>query len=219
MKTRHLALAGATAFVLSALCWAGWTATITETFDGTIDQASWRFGPEDEIVAVGGNPAAFLRNTDLLAAIPVAYNVTLPTEFNNFIGFYRMDGVSELGVDLKLFNASYGVDDRPLSLGLISGDCELVLSTEQAVPRVGTGWKTFRFNVPAWKQTMPQKWVAYGSCASLPRDAAWNLVMGGFISDVRLYVGDPAAPYPVQVWSLGIDNPSITKGKFDAGPT
>ncbi len=214
MRLRVLASALGLTAVLSALCWALPSATITETFDGTIDQVSWRIGPDDEIVTDGGNPGAFLRNANVTAGIPVVLNVTLPTEFNNFVGRYRVDGVSDLGVDLNVFEASNGGDDRPVSLGLISGDCELVLS-EQAAPRPGTGWKSYRFRVPAWKQTMPEKWVAYGSCAGMPRDDAWNTVMGGQnITAVHFYLGDPAGSYPVQAWTLGVDNASITKGKF-----
>jgi hypothetical protein len=214
MRRRNLAFAAGLTVALSALCWAVPSATITETFDGTIDQASWRIGPDDEIVPAGGDPGAFLRNAKLTAAIPVVLNVTLPTEFNNFLGRYRIDGVSDLGVDLNIFAASDGVDDRPVSLGLISGDCELVLS-EQAAPNSGTGWKSYRFHVPAWKRTMPEKWVAYGSCAGMPRDDAWNYAMGGqYVTAVHFYLGDPAGSYPVQTWTVGVDNASITKGKF-----
>jgi hypothetical protein len=212
MKTRNLALAASLSVALSALGWAAWTATITETFDGPIGDASWRIGSEDEIVAGGGSPGSFLRNTDVMVAIPVVSNVTLATEFNNFIGRYRIDGVSELAVDLNVFEASDGVDVRPVSLGLVTGDCELVVS-EQAAPRLGTGWKTYRFNVPAWKQTMPQQWVAYGSCANSPRDDVWNNMMQ-WVEAVHFYLGDPAELYPLQLWSIGVDNPSITKGKF-----
>jgi hypothetical protein len=212
MRTRNLALAAVLCAVLSTLCWAAFTATITETFDGTIGEASFRMGADDEIATDGGNPGAFLRNTGVMAAIPVVGNVTLPAELNNFIGQYRMDGVSDLAVDLNVFGASFGVDVRPVSLGLSSGDCELVIS-EQSAPRPGVGWKSYRFNVPAWKQTMPQKWVAYGSCASSPRDDTWNFMMQR-VDAVRFYLGDPSAVYPVQIWSIGVDNPSITKGKF-----
>jgi dipeptidyl aminopeptidase/acylaminoacyl peptidase len=38
MRTRGLALATTLSAVLSVVCWAAWTATITETFDGTIDE-------------------------------------------------------------------------------------------------------------------------------------------------------------------------------------
>ena len=214
MRLRTIALAVGLPAILSALCWAVPSATITETFDGTIDQASWRIGPDDEIVTDGGNPGAFLRNANVTAAIPVVENVTLPTEFNNFLGRYRIDGVSELAVDLNVFDSSDGVGDRPVSLGLISGDCELVLS-EQAAPRPGTGWKSYQFHVPAWKPTMPEKWVAYGSCAGMARDDAWNTMMGGkIITAVHFYLGDPAGSYSVETWTIGVDNASITKGKF-----
>jgi hypothetical protein len=85
--------------------------------------------------------------------------------------------------------------------------------SEQAGPRPGVGWKSYRFNVPAWKQTMPPKWVAYGSCAGAPRDDVWNNMMQ-HVEAVHFYLGDPAGLYPVQIWTIGVDNPSITKGKF-----
>ena len=218
MRIRFLSSAVALSSLLAMLCWARPSGTTTETFDGTIDEASWRIEADDEIVADGGNPGAFLRNSSVMAAIPVVQNVTLPTEFNNFIGFYRRQGVADLAVDLNVLAAENALDERPLSLGLVSGTCELVLS-EQVIPRPGVGWKTFHFNVPAWKTTMPPKWVAYGSCSGLPRDDAWNLMMNQFIDGVRFYLGDPAGSYPVQIWSLGVDNPSITYGKFGEGPS
>jgi len=136
-------------------------------------------------VTDGGNPGAFLRATGLTTAIPVVENMELPSPTNPFLGRYRIDGVSEL-----------------------------VLS-EQAVPRPGVGWKTYRFNVPSWKQAMPQKWVARGTCAGMPRDDAWNFVMGGqYINAVHFYVGDPAGVYPVQTWTIGVENVRVSNGKF-----
>ena len=214
MKTRYLAPVAALSAVFSVVCWAAWTATITESFDGTIDDTFWRIPFDDEIVTDGGNPGGFLRATGLTTAIPVVENWELPSPTNPFLGRYRIDGVSELAVDLSVFGASQGVDDRPVSLGLIAGGCELVLS-EQEVPRPGVGWKTYRFNVPSWKQAMPQKWVARGTCAGMPRDDAWNFVMGGqYINAVHFYLGDPAGLYPVQTWTIGVDNVRVTNGKF-----
>lgn len=214
MRTRGLALATTLSAVLSVVCWAAWTATITETFDGTIDETFWRIPLGDEIVTDGGNPGAFLRNTGLATALPVIENMELPSPTNQFLGRYRVDSVSELDVDLNVFAASQGIDDRPLSLGLISGSCELTVS-EQAISRPGVGWKTYRFNVPSWKLTMPQKWVARGTCADMSRDDAWNFVMGGqYVTSVHFYLGDPAGNYPVQTWTIGVDNVRITKGKF-----
>lgn len=214
MKNRNLALTAVLSIALSAVCWARWAATITETFDGTIDETQWRIPFDDEIATDGGNPGAFLRTSGLVTAIPVIENLAPPSPTNPFLGRYRIDAVSELTVDLNVFEASLGADDRPVSLGLISGTCELVLS-EQVVPRPGVGWKTYRFNVPSWKQTMPQKWVARGSCAGMPSDEAWNFMMGGaYIDTVHFYLGDPAVAYPVATWTIGVDNVSITKGKF-----
>jgi hypothetical protein len=215
MKTRHVMLVIVLSALVSVLGWAEVLSTLTEDFEGTLADAYMRSGPGDEIVQAGGNPGAFLRSSATVTPIPVLSTVSeVPWIFT---GNFRILGVTELGIDVNVFAASDEADGRPVSLGLVSGDCELVLSGKE-IPRPGSGWKSCTFRVPAWKPALPAHWVAYGTCASWPPDNAWDYVMQR-VTEARFYVGDPGASYATQVWDIGFDNARVTRGKRDAGPT
>src|SRR5712691_10408931 len=93
MRVEHIAflLAGA---LLAFPVWAAPTTTTTETFDGTLDQATWRLGTLDEIAPDGGHPGAYLHNPQLDSAVPTPIYVG-PTP-SPFFGNYRASGVTSL---------------------------------------------------------------------------------------------------------------------------
>jgi len=218
MKTRRVVLSVLLSTLMSVLCWAALTRTVTEDFEGAIEEALWRAGPEDEIVPDGGNPGAFLRNAAAVAAVPTL--VTETPGSSVFTGPYGQMGVSHLGVDLEVFAVSGDVRGRPVSLGIQGGvytgsewiSCELIFPGDE-VPQPGSGWRAYTFGVPAWKRHMPSKVTVHGSCADLPRDDVWRQVIG-WVSVARFYVGDPGASYEPQAWDIAFDNPRITIGKF-----
>ena len=216
MKVSRILAVATLSLLLAGTALAAPTTTIAETFDGTLADASWRAATADTIVATGGHPGAYLRSDPLDAAVP---SLRLqPGLGPQFLGNYRFLGVSSAGLDVALFSAGFGADQRPVTLLLgsdmgtpddPSDDCELAQVSGKFVPRPGTGWKGFDFKVPSQSTTLPQGWQLVGTCAGLSPDAAWNAVIQG-VQRVRFDFGEPGFAYFFQVWSIGWDNPRIT---------
>lgn len=194
-------------------------ATVTETFDGALADATWRLGTLDEVVPNGGSPGGYLRNRQLDAAVPTpVYVGPLPSPF---FGDYRSAGVVSLGLDVNVFAASIGVDSRrAISLVLRSDmgtpddptdDCEAYLVGGKPVPRPGTGWRPYEFRVPAGETRLPAGWALRGACAGLDEDAAWNAVVEN-VTTVTFPFSDPVLFWFFQTWDVGIDNVRISFG-------
>jgi len=204
------------ALLLSGAAWAAPTITVSEPFDGTLAEASWRAATADAIVAADGHPGAYLRSDPLDAAVPSLR--VQPGLGPQFLGDYRAKGVTSAGLDVALFHADFGADQRPVTLVLgsdmgtpddPSDDCELADVGSKNVPRTGTGWKTFDFKVPSQSTTLPQGWQLVGTCAGLSPDAAWNTVIQN-VQEARFDFGEPGFFYFFQVWAIGWDNPRLT---------
>lgn len=217
MNSRHLILALAAGALLAAPAIAATTTTVSENFDGTLADATWRLGTYDQIDATGGNPDAFLHDPELDSAVPTPYYVgPLPSPF---FGDYRAASVYSLGLDVKVFAASFGVDaHRPISLVLGSDmgtptdptdDCEAYQVGAKPVPRPGSAWRSYDFRVPSDATTLPTGWTIRGFCAGLGPDDAWNAVIQN-VTRVSFPFADPDTFWYFQVWDLGIDNVRIT---------
>ena len=192
------------------------TTIFSETFDGTLDQATWRLGSFDQINLAGGNPGAYLRNPEFDSAVPTpSYVGPLPSPF---FGDYRAANVTSLGLDVVVFSATFGVDNkRPMSLVLTSDmgtpddpsdDCDVYTVGNKSVPRPGSGWHAFDFKVPSDATTLPAGWVVRGPCAGLSANDAWNAVITN-VTHVAYPFADPDTFWFFQVWDLGIDNVRI----------
>lgn len=210
---------------VAAPCWGAPSVTWTETFDGTIDEASWRVASFDTILPFGGSPDAYLRVGGLDTYAPRI--ATVAGLAPQFLGNYRGAGVIGLGVDIKLFSTDFGAEGRPVSLYLYSDmntpddpydDCEAVDVGSKNVPRPDTGWKAFDFRVPSQSVTVPPGWVMVGECGGLEPDAAWNYVIQN-VRKASFYFGEPDYFYIFQMWNIGFDNPRITLGKGGTGPS
>lgn len=213
--SRLLCLASV-AFLLAGTTWAAPATTIAEPFDGTLDDASWRAATADAIVPTDGHPGAYLRSDPLDAAVP--HLILQESLGPQFLGNYRFKGVTSAGLDVQLFRADFGADQRPVTLVLgsdmgtpddPSDDCEAAEVGPKNVPRPNTGWKTFDFKVPSASTALPQGWQLVGACAGLTPDAAWNAVIQN-VQHVRFDFGEPGFFYFFQVWAIGWDNPRIT---------
>jgi hypothetical protein len=190
--------------------------TIAETFDGTLDQATWRLGTLDAIEPAGGSPGAYLHNPQLDSAVPTpVYVGPLPSPF---FGDYRAASVTSLGLDVIVFAASIGVDNkRPISLVLTSDmgtpddssdDCDVYTVGNKNVPHPGTAWRSFDFKVPSGSTTLPSGWIVRGACAGLSANDSWNAVVT-HVTRVSFPFSDPDTLWYFQIWDLGIDNVRI----------
>ena len=215
MKLHRLAPAACIAALLALPSAAAPTITVTETYDGPVEEASWRVASFDNAVDFGGWPGAYLRVAGLDTFGPRIR--TVPGLASKFLGDYRAKGVTGLGVDVNLFATDFGAEGRPVSLYLTSGmdtpedpydDCDAVYVGAKNVPKPGTGWKSFDFRVPSHDLTLPPGWVVVGECGGLDADAAWNHVIT-HVDQASFYFGEPDWFYIFQVWTLGFDNPRI----------
>jgi hypothetical protein len=225
VSIRTFAVAVTLAALFAAPSWGMPSVTVTETFDGTIDQATWRMGTQDEILPAGGHPGAYLRVPQLDTAEPRIS--TVPSLAPQFLGDYRERGVIGLGIDVNLFDVGISAVGRPVSLFLHSNmgtpddpldDCEVVFVGPKNVPKPGAGWRPYEFKVPAWSRTLPQNWIVNGTCAGLSPDETWNRVISN-VTEASFDLGEPGYFYYFQIWDLGFDNPRITLGKGGTGPT
>ncbi len=186
---------------------------VVESFDGTIDQATWRLGLYDTIETDGGSHGGYLRNREFDAAVPQpVYVGPMPSPF---FGDYRAAGVTSLGIDVNVFSADMGIPhDRNLALVIgsdmgtpedFSDDCQAFVVNRKPLQQPGMGWRSFDFRVPSASTTLPAGWQLDGPCGGLSPDDAWNLI----ITHVT-HVGFPFAPpmtmWFYQVWDLGLDN-------------
>jgi hypothetical protein len=214
-KKSIVVLAAGALLVVPAL--ASMTRTVTETFDGTLAEATWRLGTLDEIVRDGGKPDGYLRNRELDAAVPRPVFVgPLPSPF---FGSYRAADVTALGLDVNVFAAGIGVDSSrriALVLGSDMGtpddptdDCEAYVLASKPIPRPGSGWRPFEFRVPSSALTLPAGWKILGSCAGLNEDEAWNAVIEN-VTSVTFPFAEPGTAWFFQVWDLAIDSVHIS---------
>ena len=211
-RETYLALAA----LLAIPSWAAPSTTVTETFDGTLEEATWRVAPFDVIEPSGGSPGAYLHVSGLDTFGPRIFSVEGLDQ--KFVGDYRAKGVTGLGVDVQLFGTDFALGARPISLYLNSDmgtpddtldDCDAVLVGPKNVPRAGTGWKAYDFKVPSQSATLPNGWVLVGTCGSLPPDDAWSYVIT-HVKQPSFYFGEPDFFYISQIWDVGFDNPRIT---------
>ena len=215
MNLHRTAIAASFAALLSVPCTAAPTITVTETYDGPLEEASWRVATFDNILAFGGNPESYLRVAGLDTFGPRIF--TVPELASTYLGDYRAKGVSGLGVDINLFAVDFTADGRPVSLYLSStmdtpedpfDDCDAVYVGSKNVPKPGTGWKSFDFRVPSQDVTLPPGWVLVGECGGLDPDAAWNFVIT-HVDKASFLFAEPDFFYIFQVWNVGFDNPRI----------
>ena len=217
MRSRKFILALIACLLIVAPAAAALTTTVKEDFSGTLADATWRLGTLDQIDSTGGNPGAFLHNPELDSAVPTpVYVGPLPSPF---FGNYRAANVVSLGLDVKVFAASFGVDaSRPISLVLSSDmgtpsdptdDCDAYVVGTKPVPRPGTAWRSYEFRVPSSVTGLPPRWQIRGTCAGLSNDDAWNALIQN-VTHVSFPFADPGTFWFFQVWDLGIDNVHIT---------
>lgn len=224
MRIEKVAVCVGVSVLVAALCWGFPVKSTVETFDGTLEEALWRMGANDEIVAEGGNPGAFLHDPSLASDAPSLATTGWPGPFT---GLYRDMGVIGLGVDVQVFGTNPTADDRPVSLELRNNnnspgdptdDC-IAVSVGKKLAQAERGWRSYSFHVPSYTTSLPNGWTVRGACADISPDAAWTTVMT-FVAEARFVLGDPDVPYPVQVWDIGFDNPTIQFGKNrGSGPT
>ena len=191
-------------------------AWVIETFDGALSYARWRSGPGDALVPEGGHADGFLHTGRIASEAPSIGTIDSAI---NFVGLFRVMGVADLGIDVKILEVSSPSGDRPVSLELIraqgapgdpTDDC-VAVQVGKRLSHAERGWQAYTFRVPAYMTRLPSGWTVRGMCGQPSEDEAWNRLME-LTSQARFVLGDPDALYPSQDWQIGFDNPRIRIG-------
>jgi hypothetical protein len=199
----------------------------SETFSDGSNEGAWRLSQRSIIEASGGDPGAFLRDASLDTFAPLARTQWQAPSL--FTGEYRAQGVVALAASFQIFSATWTVEDRPMSLMLVSDPDTPHDSTDDTsafyvghdnIPSPGAGWARYHFEVPSHSLTLPfprsqtegePGWVVAEGDIFTPAkdpDAAWNTVMED-VDQVIFWFHDPRYFAIFQMWDVGMDNPSI----------
>ena len=199
-------------------------AWVIETFDEALGEARWRSGPGDVLVPEGGHADAFLDSGRTAGEAP---SIATTDRAAPFVGLYRVMGVADLAIDVKVFEARAPSGDRPVSLELIRAqgapedprdDC-VAVQVGKRLSHAERGWQAYNFKVPAYMTRLPSGWTVRGMCGQLSEDEVWNRLMQ-LTSQARFVLGDPDVFYPPEDWQIGFDNPRIRiGGKGGSGPS
>jgi len=198
----------------------------SETFSGG-NEGAWRLSDRSIIEASGGDPGAFLRDVNLDTFAPLAR--TQWEKPSMFTGAYRAQGVVALAASFQIFSATWTVEERPMSLMLVSDpgtphdasdDTSAFYVGPDNIPFPGAGWSRYHFEVPSHSLTLPfprsqaegePGWVVAEGDIFTPAkdpDAAWNTGMED-VDQVIFWFHDPRYFAIFQMWDVGMDNPSI----------
>jgi hypothetical protein len=199
------------------------TTTVVETFDSG-NEGGWTFGTGGEqVLPDGGNPGAHLRDATLVTFTPRA-----STSFgvaSAFTGDYAARGVTEVGIDLAVADASGNYGGRTLTLILLNdngtpqdlGD-DWGAYTVTALPLPPPGvigatadilqWRSYTIGVPSGARSLPPGWKWISRSTVRPH-GAWGRLMRD-VSHVGFEFGDPEQLYPLFSWDVALDNPRIT---------
>lgn len=209
------------------------TVTVSDTFDGGINEGGWSFGNDFEAIEpTGGSPGAWLHNTNLATFAPRPS--TAPGRASVFTGDYRVRNVVEVFADFRIDFANLTTAERPMSLVFtyfngtpedISDDLYVYYVGNKNIPDPGTrrqgGWIEYSYEVPAASEVLPSPrstvegepgWVATEGDVFTPAadpDAVWRTVMAN-VDQVTFWFHDPRYFAFLQDWNVGMDNPSVS---------
>lgn len=221
-RTRTVLLAAAVSALILSPAPQAELFTFTENFAHHSNVGAWTFGNThfERIEGTGGNPGAFYHN-DFLDSIGPRARTTLGVT-SVFTGNYRERGVFSVGADFVLFYVDFTSVGRPLTLFLYSDngtpddtsdDCRVYRQPGPAAPTPNSKWKSYSFDIPVNSETLPPSWEVT-QCGTRTDDEAWNLVIED-VDQLSFFWVDPELFYILQVWDVGLDNPTITWGTPD----
>jgi hypothetical protein len=207
----------------AALMLATTTASATDpvivTFDNNVNIGAWTYGLPPQYPASGGNPGKYL-----LAAGLDTFAPQLRTQGTSvFTGDYRAKGVSSIGLDLITSHVDFSAAGRPLTLMLINDngtpgdptDDKAVIFKGPNIPVPGQGWLSYSFDVPSDSETLPDGWEYFTFDGGSPGD--WNTIIQN-VSRVQFFYGDPEFFFIFQMWTVGVDNITLTFDRDPSGP-
>ena len=176
------------------------------TFDNSVNTGGWTYGPPSTFPSAGGNPNWWLSS----APDTFAPQLRTTSAHSPFVGNWRTNKVVSVGVDLRTIATQFNFE-RPLSLVLSGGGCQIYFVGAGLVPQPAEGWKKFDFAVPSQSLTMPAGWAVLNGCGD--PDSAWNTVMTN-VTEVNFFYGDPTFFFIFDIWNVGADNVRIFSDPF-----
>ncbi|MAG62962.1 hypothetical protein CMO84_05510 [Candidatus Woesearchaeota archaeon] len=193
--------------------------SFVDGFDWPINEGGWVWsGTFQANIATGGVPGYWAYSEPLYMTVPSFRS----TQKSPFMGDYRAQDVTSLGVDLQTFVADPQACLRQLALVLDSDqgtvdpadDLFVYRMSARSVPCVDGTWHSYVVDVPSQDAGLPPGWIADPQ-SPLSDDAIWNAVIAD-VSSVRWSIGDPLGTGMPTRWRLGADNARVA---FSDGPS
>ncbi len=187
------------------------TADVLDDFENGTNHGNWLGVNQNTwLKPTGGNPDWWLNAVENMGE-PLFQFLRDPG--NVFAGDYVAEGVSGFSVDLRA-DAGFS-QDNPEGCGITlrlywtnGGQYPLDIEAWYAGdtwPKLGTGWKSYMFPLPAASPTIPDGWTVYRGDGSPGVDADWQYLMHN-IDQVQIQYGEIGYMFPIRSWNIGMDN-------------
>ncbi len=196
--------------------------TFTDDFEGGTNLAGWSFiEGADVITPAGGNPGAWLHQQ-----VYDTFGPSLECAYANptpFVGDYRANGVTSIGVDLQILRTDFPVGgDEAFSVVLLLrnargtpddiSDDDWAYYIGPLIPEVGGGWQHVDFVIPSQSNdAVPAGWHggSVDDCENFRAGVTWHDVITK-VDRVEFLFLHPCFFAIFQQWDVGADNVSIT---------
>ena len=192
--------------------------TLVETFDDASNEGSWLWSNGNAALHTsGGNPGAWIESNPFSGGVPF---VRSTDRFSSFAGDWRAQGVTAVGVDLKIESPFFLFCSGLHTMTLVNDGGTPGSTPDDIVAELflNTGgecllhdWRSFTIDVDASAPSLPPGWTVTKS-PGLSDDMAWFQLTSG-VTRVKFQPDVNAISGP---WSLGIDNPRLS---FQGSPT
>lgn len=196
--------------------------TFVDDFEGGLNESGWSFIPGGDIIEPGGgNPGFWLHQPAYDTFAPIletAWGTGTP-----FVGDYRAQGVTQIGIDALTIDNSFGSSEGfqfALLLRDTNGtptnfdDDDYAYAYFDQGPMVGEGWVHYDFDIPSDDPgPLPLGWTGghSGDPENFRPGVDWNDVITS-VDRIEFWWIHPAWFAMFQQWDVGADNISIVFG-------
>jgi hypothetical protein len=199
------------ALLVATLWVAAAAADVVDTFENGTDIGNW-FGINQNtwFRTEGGRPGWWLNAVEGRGEPMFQF---LPDPNNAFAGDYAAKHVTGFSVDLRADAGfdSQGSDGRRITLRLYwtnGGQYTTGIEayrTGGIMPKIGNGWQSYFFSIPAARATIPPGWTVWKGDGTAGTDEDWQYLVR-HVDQVQIIYGEIGYMFPVWTWDIGMDN-------------
>jgi hypothetical protein len=204
--------------------------TFTESFVGGSNQGGWQwYLAENQFIAgSGGNPGPYLTASQWTAP---GVSIRSSQPGSPFTGDLRAAGVVSFGVDFRSFVLQEDIGNPAFDAyrftivvgndngtqGVLGDDTAYWFKTDEFLPLVGEGWRSYDVSVPAEADVTPPGWklVEFSLQGPPANPLRWEQVMAD-VDYVWLSYNEMDGFYIFANWLLGADNVRVTTASGSA---